>query len=199
MSLAATPFGLRPAFHPSGLDRAKAYTVANQYATNIFKGDPVALNSSGVLVLGTVGSDILGVFAGCEYTDAATGKRVVSPFWPASTNTVQNDPSRPLVCWVWDDPAIIYEAQTDGTSVFAQAWIGGQMNMATYVAGSTSTGQSAVTLTSSTYSVSAQKQFRILDVGRQLDNSPYDTTQNTYMILQVQIAQHQFVANKVAV
>ena len=49
MSSSNAPFGLRPAFHPSGLDRAQALAggIASGYATDILKGQPVKLNSSG--------------------------------------------------------------------------------------------------------------------------------------------------------
>ena len=43
MSATSAPFGLRPAFHPSGLDRAQALAggIVSGYASNIFKGQPV--------------------------------------------------------------------------------------------------------------------------------------------------------------
>jgi len=49
MSSTNAPFGLRPSFHPTGLDRAVALTdgIASAYSSNILKGQPVALNSSG--------------------------------------------------------------------------------------------------------------------------------------------------------
>ena len=47
MSSTNAPFGLRPAFHPSGLDRAQALAngIASAYNTDILKGQPVKLNS----------------------------------------------------------------------------------------------------------------------------------------------------------
>ena len=43
MSATSAPFGLRPAFHPSGLDRAQALAngISSAFATDIFKGQPV--------------------------------------------------------------------------------------------------------------------------------------------------------------
>jgi hypothetical protein len=43
MSATNAPFGLRPAFHPSGLDRAQALAngITSGYASNILKGQAV--------------------------------------------------------------------------------------------------------------------------------------------------------------
>jgi hypothetical protein len=40
MSATSAPFGLRPAFHPSGLDRAQALAngIVSGYASNILEG-----------------------------------------------------------------------------------------------------------------------------------------------------------------
>ena len=48
MSATASPYGLVPVYHPSGLDRATAYTINPTYNTAIYKGDPVILNANGV-------------------------------------------------------------------------------------------------------------------------------------------------------
>lgn len=189
MSAAAAAFGFRPAYHPSGIDRPRAYTVASGYATAIFKGAPVLLTAAGTITNGAATGDLLGIFAGVEYTDAGTGRRIVSNFWPAGQAATN------IVAWVWDDPSMIYEAQTDGTSVLNQTAIGGQLNCASPVAGSTGTGLSATNLGATTLTTSGQAQFRVTDLGRGVDNALGDT----FLILQVQIAQHQYVANKVAV
>ena len=43
MSATSAPFGMRPAFHPSGLDRARAYFdgIVSGYGSDILKGQPV--------------------------------------------------------------------------------------------------------------------------------------------------------------
>lgn len=58
MSSTNAPFGLRPSFHPTGLDRAVALTdgILSTYSSNILKGQPVALNSSGNIIIATAGS-----------------------------------------------------------------------------------------------------------------------------------------------
>jgi hypothetical protein len=86
MSSINAPFGLRPSFHPTGLDRAVALSngIASAYNTGILKGQPVALNTSGNIIAATAGSAFQGAFAGHEYTDL-TGRRIVSNQWIANT------------------------------------------------------------------------------------------------------------------
>ena len=86
MSSTNAPFGLRPAYHPSGLDRATALAdgIASAYSTAILKGQPVKMDTSGTIVVAAAGDAFLGAFSGVEWTDT-TGRRRVSNYWPAST------------------------------------------------------------------------------------------------------------------
>lgn len=186
MSATSAPFGFRPAYNPIGLERAKPYTIASAYGTAIYKNAPVILNTNGTVVVGTAAADILGVFAGVEYTDA-TGKRNYSPYWPAGT--VATD----IVAWVYDDPNEVYEVQANGA--VAQTAIGDQADCVNPGTGSAATGLSSSGLSSSLAGAGVQAQFRIIGFAKDVDNVPGDA----YTIVQVQIARHQFIANKVAI
>ena len=88
MSATSAPFGLRPAFHPSGLDRAQALAggITSTYSSNIFKGQPVLYSASaGVIIPVTTTGAWSGAFAGVQWTDT-TGRARVSNFWPANTD-----------------------------------------------------------------------------------------------------------------
>jgi len=86
MSAVSAPFGLRPSFHPSGLDRAIALAngIASAYNTGILKGQPVALNTSGNIIAATAGSAYQGAFAGHEFTDVSGRLPSSSPTYGAS-------------------------------------------------------------------------------------------------------------------
>ena len=86
MSSLNQPFGLRPSFHPSGLDRAVALAdgIVSGYTSDILKGQPVKLDTSGVIQAAAAGDAFLGAFAGFEWTDT-TGRRRVSNYFPANT------------------------------------------------------------------------------------------------------------------
>jgi hypothetical protein len=174
MSAVSSPFGFKPVFHPSGQIVANAYypTVATMAA--IYKGDPVKLDgTTGVVIIAGDGDATLGVFAGCEYTDA-TGKPTYSPYWPGSTAGATN-----IVFYVYDDLNLIYEAQ--GVSVIAATAIGDSCD-STAATGSAYTGQSLVTLKTGTLSGAATvKQWRIMGLAPWIDNSWADT----YPVLRV--------------
>lgn len=185
MSATLAPFGFQPVWHPTGLDRGIAYTIASTYGTSIYKYDPVLLNTNGTITIGGTTGDLLGVFNGVEYTDA-TGKPTWSNYWPAATTATA------ITAWVWVDPQIVYQVQANGT--VASTAVGDQANTGTY-AGSTSTGLSATPLSSSLAGNGVQAQWRIVGLAPYADNAWGDA----YTVLWVQIAQQQYTSNKVAV
>ena len=174
MSATAAAMGLIPVYHPSGLDRAQAYTINPTYNTAIYKGDPVILNSNGTVTVGTAAAALMGVFAGCEYVDA-TGKPTVSNYYPASQSVATGSV---ITAWVYTDPEIVYEIQAVGqlsaTLATAMAAIGDEADI-TYVAGTATTGLSACNLnTAALAGAAAQKQFRIVGFGLAPDNAATD-------------------------
>ena len=66
MSATSAPFGLRPAFHPSGLDRAQALAngIVSGYGSAILKGQPVKYVTGGVIEPAAAGDAFVGAFAG---------------------------------------------------------------------------------------------------------------------------------------
>ena len=149
MSSTSAPFGFRASFHNSGQMRPKAYTIASTYAANIFEGDPVKLVDAGTVQLGTsdgtrsgtvAGILLLGIFAGCQYTDAL-GKPTVSSYWPSGVTATE------ITAWVYDDPETLFNVQytnpgTPGTTTMQTA-VGEQMDwVVASPGGSTATGLS---------------------------------------------------------
>ena len=185
MSSTSAPFGLRPAFHPSGLDRAQAFAngIASAYNTDILKGQPVKLNSSGNIVVAAAGDSFQGAFAGVEWTDT-TGRRRVSNYWPANTAYQAGS----CVAYFYNDPLIVYEIQADGS--VAQTAIGDNANFSNLTAGSTTTGLSQCTMSATLTGTSTYGQLRIVDLAPYADNAWGDA----YTIVRVQIANHQLVA-----
>jgi hypothetical protein len=135
------PFGLLPVRHMfGGVIRSNRYTIADQYSTSLFQGDPVVCTGTGKNVgIATAGGSgtVTGVFNGCEYVDAA-GDTKFSKYWPASTVTKAGSS---VFAWVFDDPFILYAIQSGATGV-ALADIRLLTDLVSG-AGSTITGQSA--------------------------------------------------------
>ena len=191
MSATSAPFGLRPAFHPSGLDRAQALAggIASTYAANILKGQAIKyVSGAGVIEVVTSTEAFSGAFAGVEWTDV-TGRRRVSNFWP--TGTAYQTGS--CVAYFYNDPNIVYEIQTDAT--VAQTTIGNEANLSNLAAGSTSTGLSQGTLSASMVGQGVQGQMRIVDLAPYADNAWGDP----FVIVRATVAETQFVAPSVAI
>jgi hypothetical protein len=185
MSSTNAPFGLRPSFHPTGLDRAVALTdgIASGYSSNLLKGQPVALNTSGVLIAATAGSAYQGAFAGVQWTDT-TGRVRVSNYWPASTAYITGS----CIAYYYSDPNIVYDIQADGS--LAQTSIGDQANFSAITAGSSTTGLSQCTMSSSLVGSGAVGDLRIINLSQGVDNAWGDA----YTVVQVQVSRSQYVA-----
>jgi len=185
MSSTNAPFGLRPSFHPTGLDRAVALPngIASGYSTGILKGQPVALNTSGNIITATAGSAFQGAFAGQEYTDL-TGRRIISNQWIASTAYQTGS----QVTYYYSDPNIVYDIQADGS--LAQTSIGDQANFTNVSAGSTTTGLSQCTISTTLSGTSAVGDLRIIGLTPAVDNAWGDA----YTVVQVQVSRSQYVA-----
>ena len=186
MSATSAPFGLRPAYHPSGLDRAIALTngITSGYAQNLLKGQAVEL-SGGVLIRSDGTDTIQGAFAGVEFTDT-TGRRRVSNYWPSGTTGTD------IIAYYYSDQQIVYEIQTNGT--LAQTAIGSQFDIASPYAGSTTTGLSAAMMSNSG-TTSGNNLLRVIDIAPYPDNNWGDA----YVIVRVQISQQQYTANVAAI
>lgn len=187
MSATNAPFGLRPVYHPTGFDRAMAYPITSAYATSIFKFDPVILNTNGTVIMGTAAADLLGSFAGCEYIDL-TGKPTSSNFWPAAQAAFAGTVP---VCYVFDHPDNVYEIQANGP--IAATAVGDQADVV-IGAGSSQLGISTTAM-GAVVGAGVQGQLRIMDFSRDAGNAAGDA----FTVVQVKIARHQFVANKVAI
>lgn len=188
MSSTNAPFGLRPAFHPTGLDRAQALAngITSGYSSNILKGQAVQYSPNAGVILPVVDTttnsgQVSGAFAGVEWTDT-TGRRRVSNYWPASTSGTA------IVAYFYNDQQIVYEIQADGP--VAQTAIGNEANLSNFTAGSTTTGLSQMTLSATLVGSGSAGQFRIVDLAPYPDNAWGDA----YTVVRVQISKPQFIS-----
>lgn len=190
MSTVNAPFGLRPAFHPSGVIRPVAGTIASGYASNIFLGSPVGYIADGSIALaaagGTAVAGACGAFQGVEYTPVS-GIRTVSNMWPASVAGTD------IIAYFTNDPNITYEIQANAT--LTQAAIGAQYDWSANASanGNTTTGISTVTL--DVASAAANAGLRVVGLTPGPDNAWGDA----FPVVQVQLSEHQFVATIAAI
>ena len=212
MSLTALPSGFQPAYHRSGQLRSVAHPGILLPGTNvnIFKNKSVYLAiGTGATVNGvtvpagqvylapvvTTTQAIWGVFAGCEYFDV-TGAPQEANSWIAGTVVY---PGTVITAFIWEDPEIVYTAQTDGALTAATTlgdgysrFDGREINESNFAAGSVTVGLSQSTLGASTLvatTVQGQWQIEKLDPTI-LNQSPGDP----FVQLQVSVARSQVAA-----
>lgn len=220
MSATFQPFGLKPVYHPSGLDRATAFVGTNSYTTggtytapyslssgqSFYQYQPVAITTTGQLTIAnqTASSGkVFGVFDGVEYTNS-DGRRSVAK--SASKTTL--DASTQIVFWIFSDPALVYEAQVHGSATTAA--IGTEYNFDTstgytvadgYTIGVGGAGFSTTALLATAVGTGNQGQVRVVGLGREAAYPAGNTNAwgDAYTIVQVQISNNQFAAASVSV
>ncbi len=182
MSSVASPFGLKPAFHPSGVIRQLQSTILSGFASDIFQFSPVAVLADGSLGLVAPGNPVIGSFMGVEWT-GTDGRRRVGNRW------IANEVGTEIVAYYTEDPYLIYEIQSDDPVPLAD--VGAQFDFSA-LGGNTTTGLSNVALN---HAGGAGTDCRIIGVNPAPDNVFGDL----FTIVQVQLSDHQYVATRAAI
>lgn len=183
MSTVSQPFGLRPVFSPSGVVRPTAYSILTGYAANILGNQPVKIGTNGNIEAAAIGDRFIGSFQGVEFTDT-DGRRRVSNKWTASTAGTD------IVAYVTLDPTIVYEIQANATMTVAN--IGEQYDYTVITAGSAVVGLSQMML--DVASTATNASMRVIGLSPGPDNNWGDN----FPIVEVQISEHQNVADRIA-
>jgi hypothetical protein len=107
---------------------------------------------------------------------------VISPSWPANAAGTE------IIAYYTMDPYLVYEIQADGA--VTQAEVGQQADF-TNVSSTNGLGYSTCTIDAGTSSSTAA-QLRVVGIANSINNTAGDA----YTIVQVQIAQHQYVSTE---
>ena len=190
MSTNFQPFGLKPVYHPSGLDRSVPFAGTNSYVQGVsysapyslaagqsfYQYTPVAVNSTNQLTLASQAATgggalrVYGSFDGVEYTDAQ-GRRTVGK----NISLVTLAASTQIVFWIFQDPALVYEIQVNGSVPAAS--IGDEYNFDTaagstvadgYTIGIGGAGFSTTALLATPVATGTQGQVRVVGLGREV-------------------------------
>lgn len=163
----SAPYGLKPINLIGGQvfsGSTRMYNIVYAYNTDIFYGDFVALVRGNLerltVTSGAVGT-IIGIFLGCSYTNPTTKQKQFSQYWPAGTTAGD------AVAYVCDDPDTVFQAAvcSTGTTMAsgARAMIGRNLACLNNT-GSSSTGNSANALDSTSLNTTAALPVRVLGV-----------------------------------
>lgn len=175
--IVSAPYGFKAENELGGLPYAgstRMIPIATGYAANLFNGDLVQL-SGGTLIKsamsaasspGTAVAGQIGVFVGCEYTNPGTQQRIRAQYWPSGT--VAQD----AVAYVIDDPRTVFKVAVtnQGTSLsntgstigyFSEAFVGTNVYAITGATGSTTSGDSAMSVSGAVISSGSNGNVRI--------------------------------------
>jgi len=167
----SAPYGLVPVKLVSGspyVGVTRQYKIASGYATDVFKGDLVKIDTDGTVVRETADAqvDTIGIFMGCSYTDPTFGK-VFRQYYPA--NTVASD----IQAYVVDATDVLFKVAvvSSGTTIgdLAQADIGRNCALVDNT-GDTATGNSKVAV-SDTSANTATLPVRIVELVEETENA----------------------------
>ena len=162
------------------------YFIASN-ASAIFQGSPVKAELTG----GTIqiasatgnGDQLVGVFAGCEFVDATTGKLRFSNTWPGSGSANTNFD---IKGFVYDNPAQRFIIASDGTNTdraTAKADIFKTADMASGTSGNTTTGISSAVLDISTAEdTDTSNVFMILGIHEDVTNADHSAAGVSYIV-----------------
>ena len=189
MANANVAFGFKPVgMHGSSpaTQGTSQYFIASD-ASAIFQGSPVKAElTGGTIQIGSAtgnGDQLVGVFAGCEYVDATTGKLKFSNTWPGSGSANTNFD---IKGFVYDNPAQRFIIASDGTNTnraTAKADIFKTADIASGASGNTTTGISSAVLDISTAEdTDTSNVVMILGIHEDVTNADHSAAGVSYIV-----------------
>lgn len=186
----SAPYGLKPINSIDGKPYAGAFRqipVAAAFATAVFSGDTVAIDSTGYLVVSSTTNSgaIVGVVVGGQYVNSS-GQTVQGQYIPALASTSTNL----AYAYVVDDPMALFKVAvvSSGTTMSSAGRTVVGTNLALVLnAGSTTTGDSAFAVTLTGAGTTSTIPIRVIDVVPETA-----TAADTYTELLVKINTHQY-------
>lgn len=187
----SAPYGLKPVNRIDGMPYAGAIRqipVAAGFATAIFNGDTVKIDTDGYLIKSTTTNSgtIVGVCVGGTYINSS-GQPVQGQYIPAGQSTSSNL----AYAYVVDDPMALFKVAVvaAGSTTMSSAGrtvVGSNLPLVLN-AGSTTTGDSAFGVTTTGGGTTATIPVRVIDVVPETA-----TAADTYVELLVKINTHQY-------
>ena len=187
------PFGFMPIRTRSGAKQPqyeiREGAIPSGYGTAMYTNQMIKLVTCGTIQPAAAGDRVLGTFAGCEFVDS-DGRVRVSSYWPAS-QTILTGTS--VTVYYYSAQETVYRVQADGTLAITS--VGDQADLSNATDANTTAGLSQQTLSTTLAGAAGNAQFRILKLGEDVDNAWGDT----YVIVDVEISEHQYTADVAAI
>ena len=189
MANANVAFGFKPVGkHGSSpaTQGTSQYFIASD-ASAIFQGSPVKAElTGGTIQIGSAsgnGDQLVGVFAGCEYVDATTGKLRFNNTWPGSGSA---NTDFDIKGFVYDDPSQRFIIAADGgntSRATAKVDIFKPADIASGASGNTTTGISSAVLDISTAEdTDTSNCVMILGIHEDVSNADHTAAGVSYIV-----------------
>ena len=189
MANANVAFGFKPVgMHGSSpaTQGTSQYFIASD-ASAIFQGSPVKAElTGGTIQIGSAsgnGDQLVGIFAGCEYVDASTGKLRFNNTWPGSGSA---NTDFDIKGFVYDDPSQRFIIAADGgntSRATAKVDIFKTADIVDGTSGSTTTGISSAKLDISTAEdTDTSNCVMILGIHEDVSNADHTAAGVSYIV-----------------
>ena len=189
MANANVAFGFKPVGkHGSSpaTQGTSQYFIASD-ASAIFQGSPVKAElTGGTIQIGSAtgnGDQLLGVFAGCEYVDASTGKLRFNNTWPGSGSA---NTDFDIKGFVYDDPSQRFIIAADGgntSRATAKVDIFKTADLADGASGNTTTGISTAKLDiSEKKDTDTSQPLMVLGIHEDVTNADHSAAGVSYIV-----------------
>ena len=189
MANANVAFGFKPVgMHGSSpaTQGTSQYFIASD-ASAIFQGSPVKAElTGGTIAIGAAtgnGDQLVGIFAGCEYVDATTGKLKFSNTWPGSGSA---NTDFDIKGFVYDNPSQRFIIASNGTNTSratAKVDIFKTADIANGASGNTTTGISTAVLNISTAEdTDTSNVVMILGIHEDVTNADHSAAGVSYIV-----------------
>jgi len=172
-------FGLKPinvAGSAPATQGTNAYFIGST-ANAIYQGSPVKADNGGSIVVASATGDteaLVGVFAGCEYVSASTGKKTFSNYWPGSGSA---DTDFDIIGYVYDSPMQRFIVCTDASitdEATAKAAIFENAAMSSGASGSATTGISSAAMDiDGLSSANTSLPLKVVGIQKDVDNEDF--------------------------
>ena len=163
------------------------YQINDNWTNAIFQGDLLGMGDGSAtdragttsvagFVFGSIAATTInfGVFNGCDYIDPTTAKPTWKAYYPGAVNITTGK----INAYCFDNPQQLFEVQTAGT--LTQASVGKLADQNTYAAGSTLSGLSAMELSGTAATSTAQ--WRIIRLSEDPDNSDVSSANINWIV-----------------
>jgi hypothetical protein len=157
-------------FQPFGVTSGKAPNfglrtrfIAYNYASTLFKGDPVASDANGQIIrVSSQTAPLAGIFFGCKYYDPASKITVWRPYWPAPSGL---NSAAIVEAYIYDDPDDLFlVAELGSTAAITQANVMNNVRWAAGSGGNTTSGISSYVIDDGNITTTNTLPFKIWDL-----------------------------------